>query len=66
MLLNGVCVSEFLADLEESRGGGGMKEEELGRLNAEEGWELEACGTYCFWKILPLTKNLLYKSYNDK
>ena len=43
-----------------------MKEEELGRLNANERREVEACGTYCCWEIVPLTKNLLYKIYNDK
>ena len=64
-LLNGVCVSEFLAGLEGARGEG-MKEEELGRLIAEERREVEACGTYCCWEIVPLTKSHLYKSYNDK
>ena len=43
-----------------------MKEEELGQLNADERREVEACGTYCCREIVPLTKNLFYKSYNDK
>ena len=38
------CVSEFLAGLEGGRGENiYMKEEELGRLNAEERREVEAC-----------------------
>ena len=43
-----------------------MKEEELGQLNADERREVEACGTYCCREIVPLNKNLFYKSYNDK
>ena len=63
-LLNWVCVSEFLAGLE--GGQKNMKEEDLGRLNVEERREVEACGTYCCWEIVLITKNLLYKIYNDK
>ena len=61
LLLNGVSVSELLVVLEGGRGniyiyaGGGVGDKGSGGV------------LYIFFPVfVPLTKNLLYKSYNDK